>query len=409
MFLDEARILARIRHPNVVDVHELGHEEGELFLVMEYLEGESADGLLRRLATRGERLPHAIAAYLVAEAAAGLHAAHELGGARGAADELVHRDVSPQNIFVTYGGRVKVLDFGIALAADRITRTEAGQVKGKFEYMAPEQWEGEPLDRRTDIFALGVVLYELLTGHRLFKRNAQLATMRAICGADAPRPSSLDPSVPPEIDDVCLRALARDPDARYSSAADMRRALLRVTHGAAGEPAPEEVVERLMKRLFADRIEDKAVMLRRVREGSTVLSLPPADADPTVELPLSPADPVSTRINAPVSPPPSSRWRRLVASALLAGGVATCFAVAAPRVAGHAASPPQAQPATSSAEIAAVPSVSPPAAASAEPPPEPRSVPSAKPRVGGVATRRSAAPRPPHPAPSRSGFSVIPL
>src|SRR5262249_34107635 len=154
MFLDEARIVAGIRHPNVVQVQELGQDTGELYLVMEYLEGESVASLVRRLVAQGERVDYALAAHVVAEACAGLHAAHE-------AQNLVHRDVSPQNVFITYDGHVKVIDFGIAKTEGRMAQTEAGQVKGKFGYMSPEQCKADPLDRRSDVFALGIVLYEL--------------------------------------------------------------------------------------------------------------------------------------------------------------------------------------------------------------------------------------------------------
>jgi eukaryotic-like serine/threonine-protein kinase len=180
MFLDEARIIARIHHPNVVQVHELGTEGGELFMAMEYLAGESVSSLVRRLATRNAKLDHALAAFIVAEACAGLHAAHELKTDDGALLHIVHRDVSPQNIFITFDGAVKVIDFGIAKSADRVARTEAGQLKGKLDFMSPEQCKSEPLDRRTDVFALGIVLYELLTQRRLFKRPSPAGTIKAI-------------------------------------------------------------------------------------------------------------------------------------------------------------------------------------------------------------------------------------
>jgi serine/threonine-protein kinase len=171
MFVEEAQIVASIRHPNVVHVHELGHDRDELFLVMEYLEGESVGGLMRRLITRQEQLDLQLAIHIVAEACAGLHAAHELKDADGKKRGLVHRDISPQNVFVTYSGEVKVLDFGIAKVANSGTKTEAGHLKGKLQYMSPEQCLQKPLDRRSDVFALGIVLYELTTGRRLFKRD----------------------------------------------------------------------------------------------------------------------------------------------------------------------------------------------------------------------------------------------
>jgi eukaryotic-like serine/threonine-protein kinase len=180
MFVDEARIVAGIRHPNVVQVHELGQQDDELFLVMEYLDGESLGSLMRRLWSRGRRMDRDVAAWVVAEACAGLHAAHELTDEDGLPRNLVHRDVSPHNVFLGYQGGVKVLDFGIAQASERITKTETGQVKGKFEYMSPEQIQSRPLDRRADVFALGVLLYELTTARRLFKRPSLPRVIDAI-------------------------------------------------------------------------------------------------------------------------------------------------------------------------------------------------------------------------------------
>ncbi|WP_316376700.1 serine/threonine-protein kinase, partial [Enterobacter hormaechei] len=158
----------------------------------------------------GEALEPALAAYIVAEACAGLHAAHEQG--------VVHRDVSPQNLFVTFGGAVKVLDFGIAHSQDRVTRTEAGQVKGKLDYMSPEQVSSRPLDRRSDVFALGVVLYELLTLRRLFKRGTPLATLKAILDEPVLPPSRLNEHCTPALEQACTRALARAADERTASA-----------------------------------------------------------------------------------------------------------------------------------------------------------------------------------------------
>src|SRR5262249_30848388 len=147
----------------------------------EYIEGESLGSLMRRLWAQSESLDYLLSAHVLAEACAGLHAAHELADDEGRKQGLVHRDVTPHNVMVTYTGQVKVLDFGIAKAAHRITRTEAGQVKGKYEYMSPEQCRGGHLDRRSDVFALGTLLYELSVSRRLFKRSDGFSTMRAIC------------------------------------------------------------------------------------------------------------------------------------------------------------------------------------------------------------------------------------
>jgi serine/threonine-protein kinase len=226
MFADEARTVARIHHPNVVHALELDSDEAGLYLVMEYLEGESVAGLMRRLATLGEHCDPWLAVHIVAEACAGLHAAHELSDVDGTPLRIVHRDVTPQNLFVTYGGHVKVLDFGIAIVADRGVHTRAGQVKGKFAYMSPEQVAAKPLDRRSDVFGLGVVLHELLTGHRLYRRDSDLETLRAVCEVPAAAPSSIRPSLPVSLDKVCARALSIKRAQRYGSAAELRGDLL---------------------------------------------------------------------------------------------------------------------------------------------------------------------------------------
>ena len=220
MFIDEARIGSRAKHPNLVEVFELGQVGTDLFLVMEYLVGENLAGLVRRLTKRNERISYQLCAYIIAEVCDGLHFAHELkDDDSGKPLELVHRDVSPQNVFVTYGGDVKLLDFGVATASQRLTQTASGEVKGKYAYMSPEQCRGEPLDRRSDIFSLGTVLYELTTLRRLFKRPNELQVMRAITEDPIPRPTHELPDYPPALEAICVRALARDREQRYASAA----------------------------------------------------------------------------------------------------------------------------------------------------------------------------------------------
>ncbi|MEO1230006.1 MAG: serine/threonine-protein kinase [Myxococcota bacterium] len=263
MFLDEAKILAGIRHANVVQIHELGRESDELFLVMEYLEGESASALARRLSQHNKLLNFGLSAHLIAETAAGLHAAHELTDLEGRPQKLVHRDVSPANVFVTYGGEVKILDFGIAIAADRTSRTEAGQVKGKYAYMSPEQCLGAPLDRRSDVFSLGTVLYEMSTCRRLFKRSSDMLTLEAICHEDVIPPSQIVPEYPPELERICLRALAKEASERYRSALDMQRDLIEVARVLNGPKVPEESLGNVMRILFRDRIEEKHDLLKK--------------------------------------------------------------------------------------------------------------------------------------------------
>jgi serine/threonine protein kinase len=233
MFLDEARIASMLDHPNVVRIYEVGRSGSEYFLAMELVQGKSLSAVLRR-AHEGEcRLDARLAAFIVAQAAAGLHHAHNLTDPLGNPLGLVHRDVSPQNILISFEGSVKVIDFGIARALGRITETQTGGMKGKFGYMSPEQARGEDVDLRTDIFALGVVLWESITGKRLFQRENDLATMRALVYEPIPRPSSVA-DVPPELEAIVMRALARNPKLRFGNARDLAGALEKWVVNAGG-------------------------------------------------------------------------------------------------------------------------------------------------------------------------------
>ena len=282
MFIDEARIGSLIKHPNLVEIFELGQVGTDLFLVMEYLAGENLAGLIRRMVGRGERMSYALAAYIIAQACLGLHAAHTLCDDDGKELHVVHRDVSPQNLFVTYTGELKVLDFGIATAAHRLTHTATGQLKGKVSYMSPEQVRGETLDCRSDIFSLGVVLYELSMQRRLFKRASELMVLKAVTEEPIPRPTRERPDYPRPLEQICLRALARDRDDRYASAIDMHLDLMAVV-GDVVDLRPQLEVE--MARLFPDRIAEKRKLLVHVRAGTDVGPLPAAEVDELVDVP----------------------------------------------------------------------------------------------------------------------------
>ncbi|MBX3191631.1 MAG: serine/threonine protein kinase [Labilithrix sp.] len=286
MFLDEARAIARIRHPNVVQVEELGEDEGRLFLVLEYVAGENLASVLKRSVAANEKLGAGLVAWIVAEACAGLHAAHELVTDDGRSQNLVHRDVSPQNLFVAYDGHVKLLDFGVAIMAERVAKTATGDVKGKLEYMSPEHARGERLDRRSDIFAMGVVLYELGTGRRLFKRASPGHTIDAICREPILPPSRLVDGFPRGLEAVCMKALAKRPEDRYATAAEMRAALLDVAREVA---SPTQALAERMRRWFPDRIAEKEEMLRRVRAGAELAKVPAGEIDERVEVPVVPA------------------------------------------------------------------------------------------------------------------------
>ena len=286
MFVDEARIGSMAKHPNLVEVHELGQVGTDLFLVMEYLVGENLSGLSRRLVKKNERISYGLAAYLIAEVCDGLHAAHELKDGSGNPLQLVHRDVSPQNVFVTYGGDVKLLDFGVATAAHRLTQTASGQVKGKYAYMSPEQCRGEPLDRRSDVFSLGTVLYELTTLRRLFKRPNELQVMKSICDEPIPAPTREVEGYPASLERICTRALARDADQRYATAAEMRDDLVAAMQELGLEGDPHEALASKLARLFGDRVAEKRELLARVREGGDLGELLKAEVDEGVDVPM---------------------------------------------------------------------------------------------------------------------------
>jgi serine/threonine-protein kinase len=224
MFRDEIRITASLCHPNIVDVRDCNTVDESAYLVMEYVHGKDLRKLLARAAKHQLPIPFDVIVAIVAAACAGLHHAHEQLGIDGVSLGIVHRDVSPTNILVGFDGRVKVIDFGVAKAS--FTREEPTLVKGKTSYMAPEQCLGKPVDRRADIFAMGIVLYELVTSSKLFKGADDVATMRAITFGHVPFPVLRRPDVSPQLETAIMRALAQRPEDRFQTAAEMRSALL---------------------------------------------------------------------------------------------------------------------------------------------------------------------------------------
>jgi eukaryotic-like serine/threonine-protein kinase len=301
MFLDEARIASLLDHPNVVHIVEVGRAGEEYFLAMELVQGKPLSSLIRRVSQKKELLPPRIAAWIVAQAAAGLHHAHRLTDGDGNPLHLVHRDVSPQNILVSFEGAVKVIDFGIARALGRLTDTAVGRIKGKFAYMAPEHGSGEELGRWTDIFALGVVLWECLCGRRLFARENDMATMRAILDEPVPRPSRFA-AVPPLLEAIVMKALARRKEDRFESAEAMGVALERFTFQAGGVRTGE--VAALMKESFA---EDRARWLATTRAALEVEV--PAEDPQVPEIKMSQTSiPLGSAISR--TPAPAANVRR---------------------------------------------------------------------------------------------------
>jgi serine/threonine protein kinase len=254
MFLDEARLAAALHHNNILQVHDIGEEAGEYFFTMEYLHGQDLRKLLRRCVDREELVPLEQVVMIVASAAAGLHFAHEHRGPDRQPLGIVHRDVSLSNIMVGYDGFVKVTDFGIAKAAMRSAETRSGVLKGKVAYMSPEQCLGKPVDRRSDVYALGIVLYELATARRLFKADSDFLTMSAIVDGNIPPPTTLRPEISPALEAIILKALARRPANRYQTADELRAAL--EDHAVASHMRLSgTALASYMKKLFGDQPE----------------------------------------------------------------------------------------------------------------------------------------------------------
>ncbi len=225
MFLDEARVAARIQHPNVVSTLDVVALDGELFLVMEYVEGESLAKLIRVSRAAHTRIPARVVGSIMSSTLYGLHAAHEAKSERGEPLGIIHRDVSPQNVLVGTDGVARVLDFGVAKARGRAHTTRDGQIKGKLAYMPPEQIMGEELDRRVDVYAAGVVVWEALVGQRLFDGDNEGAVLQKIIEARFSPPSALSPDIPRAADEVVLKALSKDPNQRFATAWEMAVAL----------------------------------------------------------------------------------------------------------------------------------------------------------------------------------------
>ena len=255
MFLNEAKIASRFNHPNIAQIYDLGSENGSYFIAMEFIHGEDLGKVMRRAWSSGQWVARHIALRIVADTCQGLYYAHTRTDDQGRALKVVHRDISPQNILISFDGAVKVVDFGIAKAADQVSLTRSGAIKGKFAYMAPEQAGGKAIDGRADIFALGLVLYELVTGVRPLKRESELATLQAALDGRIEAPS-LVAEVPAEIDAVVMRALARSPDDRYRDAREFHTAIEQYLVDQK-ELATSVQVSELMEALFADRLAEE--------------------------------------------------------------------------------------------------------------------------------------------------------
>ena len=254
MFIDEAKIAVQLQHRNICQIYELGRLHDSHYIVMEFISGRDILAIQNRMRRERKIMSVGQAIYLCRQIASGLEAAHKKSGPDGKPLNIIHRDISPQNILVSYTGEVKVIDFGIAKAATRSNKTQVGVLKGKFGYMSPEQVRGFPLDRRSDIFALGTLLHEMLTCRRLFYGESDFATLEKVRKVDVGPPSKHNPNVPPEIDRIVMRALAAEPDNRYQWCSE----LMDDIDGFLAKlrpPYTERTLEDWMQRTFAEELE----------------------------------------------------------------------------------------------------------------------------------------------------------
>src|SRR5687768_681406 len=267
MFLDEARLAARLNHPNCVQIYDLGRVRGVYYISMEYIFGDTLWNLLTTVTRLRTPLPASHVASIIASGCDGLHHAHELKDGKGKMFNLVHRDVSPQNIMVTYEGQTKVVDFGIAKAETGRAPTIAGIVKGKFSYMSPEQITGGSVDRRSDIYSLGIVFFECLASRRLYRGDSPVDIARLILEHRAPRLRDVVPDIPAELDEICAKALARHPSKRYQTALEMGDALRDYLDSVRYNQSASSLAKLLEER-FGDAVSHRRTVFEAALAGT---------------------------------------------------------------------------------------------------------------------------------------------
>jgi serine/threonine protein kinase len=309
MFIREGKLAILLKHTSIVETFDVGRAEGRYFIAMEYIGGKDLTQVLRRCQEANQRIPVPHAIFIAARIAEGLHHAHTLTGEDGRQLNIVNRDVSPSNVRLSYGGDVKMLDFGIAQALMKFT-SEIGVLKGKFSYMSPEQIRGMPVDARTDIFSAGIILHEMLTTEKLFRGDTEFALMEKVRKAEVPPPSKFNRRVPPELDAICARALARDVADRYQSADTFAGDLNQLLVSYRFNPSElKEFLRGLFRNDYAKEEED-------IRACRT--SLPPGERAPVVETPRAapaPAQPSAPpETQHPVTTPDDDRrgfWAKI--------------------------------------------------------------------------------------------------
>jgi hypothetical protein len=328
MFLDEARIAATLTHANIVQTHEVGTHGKSYFMVMEYLAGEDARTIVRTVGKDERRVPLQHVLQIALGVAAGLHYAHEKRDQRGKPLHIVHRDVTPQNVIVTWDGAVKLLDFGIAKAANRLNETRSGSFKGKVPWMSPEQCRGDALDRRSDIFSLGIMLHEMSVGRRLFRGETDFQILKQIAEGPIARPRDIDRSIDPRLDGIIMKALERDPAQRFQTAREVQVALEELAHDLRLRLSPLGLAD-FMHATFADKIN----RWERAAAGDDVEKLEAhfatVMAEREADLVAEEKEPVPKVALGPASLPPVDMLPELPADALVATRRWPAFLIAA--------------------------------------------------------------------------------
>jgi serine/threonine protein kinase len=282
MFIDEAKLAAKLNHRNIVQIYDFGSQQDSYYIAMEYIFGKDLRSIMKKSKDRGEHLPLAQCAYIITEAAKGLEYAHTLKDHFGKPLQIIHRDISPQNILLSYEGEVMLADFGIAKAASKSTETRAGVLKGKILYMSPEQAWGKTIDRRSDLYSLGVVLYEMATNRKIFDADSEFSMLEKVRNAEVEFPSDIFESLPKNFLHIIKKALEKNPENRYQSAHEMRVDLenyLLTTQ----ERLNEKIIADYLKRLFKDEIEEERKILT---ESTEILIEKPPPVEPVIKPPI---------------------------------------------------------------------------------------------------------------------------
>jgi serine/threonine protein kinase len=386
MLLDEARIAATLHHSNIVQVFDIGEIDGDYFYCMEYLHGSNVGALVDAAQRAGRRVSDDEAMSIILGVAAGLHYAHERTDDSGQPLGIVHRDISPTNIIVTYDGGVKLVDFGLVKATGRTTESRSGVLKGKLAYMSPEQCRGRPCDRRSDLFSLSILLWELTTGQRLFTGECDFDYLSAIVEKDIPSPSSVLPGYDPALERIVMRGLARDPAERYQTVEEMQLELEEFCRESKSRVSPIT-----LRNMMADLFRDELAAWREARRAGVpledhLLGRPRALAEGSVtrsdETPIpgyridtTPIPAAVDRVPAPLVSPPPARRRRIgwaIAGAILIAGAAVAVTLGITHRSGTDGVTPAASAVAAPAPPpTAAPSPAPPAATPPTPTPPP--------------------------------------